>query len=68
VQEERVLKRKNMTKDKLRSILASQWPDAKKRCRAAYVVKTDSGIADARRQVKAIWKKLFGVKNARDRS
>lgn len=67
-QEKRVLKRKNMTRSKLRSILASQWPDEKKRRRATYVVKTDKGLADARRQVKNIWKELFGEKHARNRS
>ena len=43
VQEERVMRRPNMSKDKLELILAKQIPDAEKRKMADYLVHTDIG-------------------------
>ena len=54
LQEDRVLTRPGMTKDKMETILARQIPDAEKRRRADFVVDTSRGFDAARAQVRAI--------------
>lgn len=54
----RVLARPDMTAEKLESILARQWPDAKKRALADFVIDTSVSVDDARRQVRAILETL----------
>jgi dephospho-CoA kinase len=51
VQRTRVLARPDMTPEKLDAILARQWPDAKKRALADFVIDTSVSVEDARRQV-----------------
>jgi dephospho-CoA kinase len=58
VQRARVLARPGMTAEKLDMILARQTPDAEKRARADFVIETDKGVDDARRQVAAVMAKL----------
>lgn len=50
-QRRRVLARPGMTPEKLDTILARQVPDAVKRSKADFLVVTDSGLDNARRQV-----------------
>jgi dephospho-CoA kinase len=54
VQKARVLRRKGMTATKLKAILAKQMPDAEKRRRADFIVKTGVSRADTKRQLRAI--------------
>jgi dephospho-CoA kinase len=54
VQRTRVLARPDMTEDKLEAILTRQWPDAKKRALADFVIDTSVSVDDARRQVRGI--------------
>ena len=53
-QRRRVLARPGMTEEKFEAILARQVPDAEKRRRADFLVLTDTGMDDARRQVEEI--------------
>ena len=53
IQRRRVMRRKNMTEEKFRSILASQMPDAEKRAKSDFVVDTGLGYARTYRQLKA---------------
>jgi dephospho-CoA kinase len=57
-QRRRVLSRPGMTAEKFEAILARQTPDAQKRARADFIVATDAGLDDARRQVREIVERL----------
>jgi len=53
-QRARVLARPDMDSAKFEAILARQTPDADKRARADFVVRTDAGLEPARQQVRSI--------------
>lgn len=57
-QRERVMARAGMTEEKFAMLLARQIPDEEKRHRADFVVNTDNGLEDARKQVEQILKNL----------
>lgn len=54
IQKKRVLARPGMSKELFESLLARQTPDAQKRKRADFLIHTDKGLDDARRQVSKI--------------
>lgn len=58
IQEERVLARPGMSRDKFSAIRAAQVPDHEKRNRADFVIDTGRGISAARNQVHEIITKL----------
>lgn len=60
VQRERVLARPGMTADRFEHILALQMNDADKRARADHIIDTGQPLADTRRDVRALVKKLRG--------
>ena len=60
VQEERVLARAGMTRQKFEAIRLKQIPDAEKRRRAHFLVETGRGHAAAEAQVRDILKALAG--------
>jgi dephospho-CoA kinase len=60
VQRERVLARPGMTEDRFEHILALQMNDADKRARADHIIDTGQPLADTRRDVRALVKKLRG--------
>ncbi|MBI1214740.1 MAG: dephospho-CoA kinase [Alphaproteobacteria bacterium] len=53
VQKARVMAR-GTSEERFEQVLAAQMPDAEKRKRATFVVETDKGLEDTRRQLKAI--------------
>src|SRR3990172_1313963 len=59
LQQKRVLARPGMTLEKFNLVVAEQMPDAEKRRRASFVVETDNGLDDTRRQLKMIFDKIF---------
>lgn len=61
VQEQRVLRRPGMTRDRLAATLARQMPDAEKRRRADYVVHTGSGKRETFRRLKDIVATISGL-------
>jgi dephospho-CoA kinase len=54
IQRQRILRRDNMTNEKLDGILARQLPDAEKRKRADFVVDTSYGLDPVRAQIRDI--------------
>jgi len=60
VQEERVLARAGMTREKFEAIRLKQMPDTEKRRRAHFLVETGRGHAAAEAQVRDILKALAG--------
>ncbi|TAL37164.1 MAG: dephospho-CoA kinase [Alphaproteobacteria bacterium] len=54
VQRERVLARPGMTSEKFDRIVSGQLPDAEKRKRATYIVESDKGFDDMRKQIEKI--------------
>ena len=60
VQDERVLARAGMTREKFEAIRLKQMPDAEKRRRAHFLVETGRGHAAAEAQVRDILKALAG--------
>lgn len=59
IQRERVLSRPDMTLEKFQSILARQTPDSEKREKADFIIHTDKGLEDARKQVDEIIRSLL---------
>lgn len=58
IQRARVLEREGMTAEKYDGLLARQMSDADKRAKADFIVYTDKGIEDARKQVHQILQTL----------
>ena len=59
IQEERVLSRPNMTKEKFAKIITQQIPNHEKKKKADFIVDTSISIEDARNQVANIVKKII---------
>ncbi|MDD3288505.1 MAG: dephospho-CoA kinase [Alphaproteobacteria bacterium] len=58
IQKERVMKRAGMTAERYDKIIKLQLPDKTKRKKADYVITTNKGLADTRRQIKKLWAEL----------
>lgn len=58
IQRARVLEREGMTDEKFDGLLARQMSDAEKRTKADFIIYTDKGIEDARKQVHQILQTL----------
>ncbi len=54
----RLCARDGIAEDEARRQVDAQWPLAEKIARADYVITTDLGLEDTRRQVSALWEKL----------
>lgn len=54
IQKERVLSRPGQSPEKLSAILSRQWPDARKRQYADFVIQTGLGLTDTRAQVRSL--------------
>ena len=59
IQEERVLSRPNMTKEKFEKIITQQIPNHEKKKKADFIVDTSISIEDARNQIANIVKKII---------
>lgn len=67
IQRQRVLSRPGMSEEKFERILSHQLPDAEKRKKADYVIMTDKGLEDTRRQIHVILDKIkFSVKSGQN--
>lgn len=60
VQKARVMARPGMTEERFATILEKQMPDAEKRRRAHFIIHTEHGLDDARRQVRQLIETLTG--------
>ncbi len=60
VQRQRVLARPGMTEKKLAAILAKQMPDSEKRARAHFIIETNYGFENARRQIEGLIRCVAG--------
>jgi len=58
-QETRALKRKNMTRSKLKAILSRQMSDKAKRQRADIILSSEMSKKDMRQQIKKIWNEIY---------
>lgn len=56
---QRVLKRPNMTPEKLDEILTRQMPDQEKATKADFVIQTDVTLEETEQQVAKIWAKII---------
>jgi dephospho-CoA kinase len=64
LQKSRVMARPGMSEDKFHSILARQTPDAQKRARADFLIKTDTSLDDTRQQVAHVYDQLLALSSA----
>lgn len=55
---DRMLVRSNSTEEEVHRQLRSQWPLSQKEARADYIITTDVGLDDTRRQVEVLWNSL----------
>ena len=62
LQRQRLMKRDNLTREKLEKLIARQMPDAEKRAHADFVVDTSGEIAEGRAQLDVILAQLGGRK------
>lgn len=60
-QEERVLQRDGMTKEKLQEILKRQMPDDEKRKNADFIVDTSASIDDTKAQTESVFAKILAL-------
>jgi dephospho-CoA kinase len=65
IQRERILKRADMTAEKLDAILARQMPDAEKRKRADFVVDTSHGLDPVRQRIRDILEQVVKMPRRR---
>jgi dephospho-CoA kinase len=61
LQRSRVLARPSMSIEKFEAILARQTPDAEKRARADYLITTDIGLDDTRKQVGEVYHNILAA-------
>jgi dephospho-CoA kinase len=59
VQRERMMRRPEMTAEKLESLIARQWPDERKRKLADFVVDTGVRLEDTHRQIDAVLREIM---------
>ncbi len=58
-QKQRVLRRKNMTAQKLKRIKNAQWPEREKKKKADFIISTDKSKKEVYKNVKTIWQTLI---------
>ena len=54
LQKKRALARPNMTEEKLKKLLLKQMPDAEKRQKADYLIKTDTSLEETQTQIQTV--------------